>query len=175
MSGSSATKVHWSPTRARLSLGHLPDFIHLNAAAGEFAHFLVHEGCAAGPDLDHKAHHGGSDRIALDLGSDDLSAPGERQAGSSRNFSSLKYLRPQTTHRSRVNSALCPQAGYRCAMKTEIIKVRLSPKEKEGFQIAADLSGLALSAWIRERLRRAAIRELEEASRPIPFIGSGRS
>jgi hypothetical protein len=55
-------------------------------------------------------------------------------------------------------------------MKTELLKVRITAAEKEGFQTAADLAGLALSAWARERLRRAAIKELEEASRPIPFI-----
>jgi uncharacterized protein (DUF1778 family) len=60
---------------------------------------------------------------------------------------------------------------YKLAMKTELIKIRITPSEKEGFQAAADLSGLALSAWARERLRRVAIRELEEASKPIPFIG----
>lgn len=55
-------------------------------------------------------------------------------------------------------------------MKTELLQLRLNPAEKQGFQEAADLSGLPLSGWVRERLRRAAIRELEEASRPIPFI-----
>jgi hypothetical protein len=60
--------------------------------------------------------------------------------------------------------------GYKYPMKTELIKIRVTPSEKEGFQQAAGLSGLALSAWVRERLRRAAIRDLEEASRPIPFI-----
>jgi uncharacterized protein (DUF1778 family) len=56
-------------------------------------------------------------------------------------------------------------------MKTELLKVRLTSSEREGFQQAADLTGQTLSAWARERLRRAAIRELEEASKPIPFIG----
>jgi len=56
-------------------------------------------------------------------------------------------------------------------MKTELIKIRITPSEKEGFQTAAGLAGLALSAWARERLRRVAIRELEEASKPIPFVG----
>jgi len=59
-------------------------------------------------------------------------------------------------------------------MKTELIKVRITDAEKEGFQQAADLAGLALSAWARERLRRVAIRELEEASKPIPFLRGDR-
>ena len=58
--------------------------------------------------------------------------------------------------------------------KTEFVKIRLSEKEKDGFEQAADHAGISLSAWMRERLRRAAIRELEEASMPIPFIGGDR-
>jgi hypothetical protein len=65
--------------------------------------------------------------------------------------------------------------AYIGSMKTGLLKVRITPPEKEGFQEAADLAGLSLSAWARERLRRAAIRELEEASRPIPFIGRERT
>jgi hypothetical protein len=55
-------------------------------------------------------------------------------------------------------------------MKTEWLKLRITPGEKEGFQTVAEIAGLSLSGWARERLRRAAIRELEDASRPIPFI-----
>ncbi|MES0132834.1 hypothetical protein [Mesorhizobium sp. M0029] len=55
-------------------------------------------------------------------------------------------------------------------MKTERIELRVTPDEKAGFDEAASIAGLAMSAWARERLRRAAIRELEEASRPIPFV-----
>lgn len=55
-------------------------------------------------------------------------------------------------------------------MKTETLQIRLQAKEKEAFEIAAKMSGIALSAWVRERLRRSAIRELEEAGRQIPFL-----
>ena len=55
-------------------------------------------------------------------------------------------------------------------MKTERIELRVTADEKRAFEEAAGIVGLALSTWMRERLRRAAIRELEEASRPIPFI-----
>jgi uncharacterized protein (DUF1778 family) len=55
-------------------------------------------------------------------------------------------------------------------MKTKLIQIRVRPSEKDGFQAAADLSGLALSAWMRERLRRAAAKELQAASRPIAFL-----
>lgn len=54
--------------------------------------------------------------------------------------------------------------------KTDTLKLRLSPAEKQAFQDAADLSGIAVSAWIRERLRRAATRELEDAGREIAFL-----
>jgi uncharacterized protein (DUF1778 family) len=54
--------------------------------------------------------------------------------------------------------------------KSELVKIRVEESEKRGFEDAAALSGLSLSSWVRERLRRAAVRELEDASRPIPFI-----
>ena len=55
-------------------------------------------------------------------------------------------------------------------MKTESILVRVAPDEKEAFREAAEIAGLALSAWIRERLRRTAVRELEQSGRPIRFV-----
>ena len=33
-----------------------------------------------------------------------------------------------------------------------------------------DIAGISLSSWIRERLRLAAIRELEQAGRKVPFV-----
>jgi hypothetical protein len=55
-------------------------------------------------------------------------------------------------------------------MKTTTIQIRLQPEEKEAFEKASELSGIALSAWVRERLRSAAIRELEGAGMAIPFV-----
>ena len=55
-------------------------------------------------------------------------------------------------------------------MKTEVIRCRLGSDEREAFQAAADLAGLSISAWMRERLRRAARRELEEGGRQIAFL-----
>lgn len=55
-------------------------------------------------------------------------------------------------------------------MKTEILEVRLKPDEKRTFRDAAELAGIPLSSWVRERLRKAAVRELQDASRPIPFL-----
>ena len=48
--------------------------------------------------------------------------------------------------------------------------VRLKPDEKEAFKDAADLAGVPLSIWVRERLRQVAIRELQSAAQPIAFL-----
>jgi hypothetical protein len=52
----------------------------------------------------------------------------------------------------------------------DYLEIRVESAEKEAFKDAADLAGIPVSIWVRERLRRAAIRELEEASRPIAFL-----
>lgn len=54
--------------------------------------------------------------------------------------------------------------------KTQTIQIRLSDSEKDGFEQAAALAGISISSWVRERLRLAAIRELEGAGQRIPFI-----
>jgi hypothetical protein len=56
--------------------------------------------------------------------------------------------------------------------KTESLEVRLTAAEKGAMREAADLSGLPLSTWVRERLRRAARMELEEAGRAVAFLES---
>ena len=48
--------------------------------------------------------------------------------------------------------------------------VRLQVTEREAFDLAAALAGISLSSWVRERLRLAAIRELESAGRRVPFV-----
>jgi len=48
--------------------------------------------------------------------------------------------------------------------------VRLQPAEKKAFQDAAELSGIALSAWIRRHLRKAAISELREVGAIPEFL-----
>jgi hypothetical protein len=68
---------------------------------------------------------------------------------------------------------LWPHEGHNLDMKTEVFKVRLTDLEKLGFQEAAELAGLPLSAWVRERLRRAARVELEDAGKAIPFVRTG--
>lgn len=55
-------------------------------------------------------------------------------------------------------------------LKSVTIQIRLTEKEKAGFLEAAKITGLPLSSWVRERLRLAAIRELEGVGRHVPFI-----
>ncbi len=55
-------------------------------------------------------------------------------------------------------------------MKIEAIGIRVQPEEKRAFRDAAEIAGISLSSWVRERLRLAAIRELEGAGRSVPFI-----
>ncbi len=54
--------------------------------------------------------------------------------------------------------------------RSETLKFRLEPAEKEAFQQAAELAGIPLSIWIRERLRRAARIELADAGRQVAFL-----
>ena len=55
-------------------------------------------------------------------------------------------------------------------VKTNRIDIRLTDAEKEAFGVAAQLSGLELSAWIRERLRTIAKKELLSAGREVAFL-----
>jgi hypothetical protein len=57
-------------------------------------------------------------------------------------------------------------------MKTATFKLRLTEREKEAFRDAAELSGIPVAAWMRERLRRAARIELEDAGKQVPFVKS---
>jgi uncharacterized protein (DUF1778 family) len=54
--------------------------------------------------------------------------------------------------------------------KEEYMELRLDAAEKQAFWDAANLAGMALSVWVRERLRRAARKELEDADKPVAFI-----
>lgn len=61
---------------------------------------------------------------------------------------------------------------YNPAMKakSQTLQIRLSQAEKDGFEQAAELAGIPVSSWVRERLRLSAIRELESAGRQVPFV-----
>jgi hypothetical protein len=51
-----------------------------------------------------------------------------------------------------------------------LTQIRLLVSEKEGFEEAANLAGLSLSAWMRERLRSIARKELEAHGRVAAFL-----
>jgi len=56
-------------------------------------------------------------------------------------------------------------------MKKETqILIRTNVLEKEGFERAAEIAGIRLSSWARERLRSAAIKELQNAGEKIIFL-----
>jgi hypothetical protein len=55
-------------------------------------------------------------------------------------------------------------------IRGDYLEVRLEAAEKHAFKDAAEIAGLDLSAWVRERLRRAARLELEEADRSVAFL-----
>jgi len=54
--------------------------------------------------------------------------------------------------------------------KADYLDIRLGASEKQAFRDAAELAGLDLSAWVRERLRTAARKELEGADRSVAFL-----
>lgn len=57
-------------------------------------------------------------------------------------------------------------------MKTEMLKIRVESSEKQAFEGAAGLVGMPLSAWVRMNLRKAAVREYEEAGKRIDLSAS---
>jgi predicted HicB family RNase H-like nuclease len=58
--------------------------------------------------------------------------------------------------------------------KADYLEVRLEEAEKRAFAEAADLAGLSLSAWVRERLRTNARKELHQAGRAVAFLVQNR-
>jgi hypothetical protein len=54
--------------------------------------------------------------------------------------------------------------------RAEVLQVRLSPPEKSAFERAAQIAGVDLSSWVRERLRVAALRELDNVGEAAPFL-----
>ena len=54
--------------------------------------------------------------------------------------------------------------------KSDYLEIRLGSAEKQAFKDAAELAGLGVSAWVRERLRRIAAKELQDAGRPVAFL-----
>jgi hypothetical protein len=54
--------------------------------------------------------------------------------------------------------------------KGAYMEMWLHEAEKEAFVSAADAAGMSLSAWVRDRLRRASRKELEEFDLPVAFM-----
>lgn len=59
-------------------------------------------------------------------------------------------------------------------LRSEALLVRLEDAEKAAFKDAADLAGVPLSSWVRERLRQVASRELGNAHLPVAFLKSAK-
>ena len=56
------------------------------------------------------------------------------------------------------------------SVKQEYMELRLDSAEKEAFVRAAEVAGMSLSAWVRDRLRRASRKELEDMKLPVAFL-----
>jgi len=54
--------------------------------------------------------------------------------------------------------------------KRRVLQIRLLEAEKHAFSDAARISGLSLSSWARERLRKAARDELRKAKKDDDFL-----
>jgi hypothetical protein len=54
--------------------------------------------------------------------------------------------------------------------KSESILLRMESAEKVAFARAAEIAGVPLSVWIRERLRSAALRELDNVGEAAAFL-----
>jgi hypothetical protein len=64
------------------------------------------------------------------------------------------------------------QKGRGGRLRNDNLLVRVKTVEKQTFQEAADVAGVPLSAWVRERLRWAATKELQESGREVAFLNS---
>ena len=54
--------------------------------------------------------------------------------------------------------------------RSNTIQIRLTDEEKKGFDEAADIAGIPLSSWVREKLRMAATQELNRVGQRAPFL-----
>ena len=74
----------------------------------------------------------------------------------------------------RPYNQIMPRTGRpkkkREAVKADYIEVRCEEAEKRAFRMAAEAAGLPLSGWIRERLRRAARKELQDMDMRVAFL-----
>jgi len=54
--------------------------------------------------------------------------------------------------------------------QNRVIQIRITEEEKESFLMAASIAGVSQSAWIRERLRMACIKDIESTGNKVPFL-----
>lgn len=55
-------------------------------------------------------------------------------------------------------------------MKDHQVLIKLSEDEKKAFKKASEISGIGFSAWARQKLRAAAIKELNDAGVKVEFL-----
>ena len=63
-----------------------------------------------------------------------------------------------------------PGTRLHSQVKSDYLEIRLGALEKQAFKQASEIAGIPLATWARERMRRAAIKELEEVGLSIPFL-----
>jgi uncharacterized protein (DUF1778 family) len=54
--------------------------------------------------------------------------------------------------------------------KESRLEIRVSDLEKQGLDRAAEINGISVSAWARQVLRSAAIKELQNAGEKVVFL-----
>jgi|GEM_PF-2071075 hypothetical protein len=62
---------------------------------------------------------------------------------------------------------------YLFMAKDNQVLIKLSDEEKEAFKRAAEINGVGFSAWARQRLRTAAVKELQEIGEKASFLNNG--
>ena len=60
-------------------------------------------------------------------------------------------------------------------LKSESVLIRVEASEKAAFERAAEVAGTSLSSWARERLRIAALRELDNVGEQAQFMQGNRN
>lgn len=55
-------------------------------------------------------------------------------------------------------------------MRDYNLQVRMPVSERDSYKAAAEVSGLSVSSWVRDRLRKASRQELQSAGIKVPFL-----
>jgi hypothetical protein len=59
--------------------------------------------------------------------------------------------------------------------RTDVLRMRVTELEKAAFEEAAQIAGVSFSTWARTTLRRAAIREFQDAGRRLDLYPPSES